>query len=766
MMKTWIITLALLFTITLANVFAGTVVKVYEFSNPSILKSGEYFTIQFEGTTFFGETGKATLPFYPVKLLLPPGEVAAFVSVEFKNRVILEGEYFLLPRHVVIPVSALDDGNWMIDQEFYSGHEEYPSSFKHIVETQFYNGSGIALSAFTPVRYIPSERKIMYYQQVVITIQTVADPEISSHLQIAYPSASKTWNLKQLVQNPEETDLYQSSRDVLTNNYNYLIISQNQYLPEFETLVDFYKPRGIRTKLASTETISATVTGADLQEKIRNYIIDEYQAFGPDYVLIGGDKEIVPYRGFYCFVQSGNDQMIDYGIPADLYYSALDGSWNTDGDNMWAEPDEDDLFPEVGIGRLTFSDTVELHNMLHKIFLYQDNPVEGELTTPLLSGEYLYNDPITYGSDYMNLLVGYCTENGYSTYGIPPEHPRDTLYDDPGYTWTKAELMSRINAGRPWIHHVGHANYTYAMRFSNSDITNANFSGANGMTHNYPIVYTHGCMCGGFDYNGSDCIAERMIGIDNFAVAFVGNSRYGWFNQGTTDGPSQHLHREFMDALYYDSLFHIGMAHLKSKSETAPFVELGNEEFEPGATRWCFYDNNVLGDPMMALWTYEPYSVAASYPGLIPIGAEAVEVQVNGPEGACKGFTCSIYRNDTLFGSSYTDLTGMAMITIEEELAEGDVWLVVSGYNILPQYFVIHVSEYWLGWTNDWSDPANWYTGQVPDASTFVIIPADPAGPEFPVKNTVISRHCKAILIEPGAQFNLGPDETFYVGDD
>jgi hypothetical protein len=35
---------------------------------------------------------------------------------------------------------------------------------------------------------------------------------------------------------------------------------------------------------------------------------------------------------------------------------------------------------------------------------------------------------------------------------------------------------------------------------------------ANGVSHNFTIVYTHGCMCGGFDV--SDCIAERMIGID------------------------------------------------------------------------------------------------------------------------------------------------------------------------------------------------------------------------------------------------------------
>ncbi|NTV83459.1 MAG: hypothetical protein HGA23_04040, partial [Bacteroidales bacterium] len=563
-------------------------------------------------------------------------------------------------------------------------------------------------------------------------------------------------------QNPDEIPQYFQGRELRTNAYDYLIITKNQYLSNFDNLASFYKPRGIKTKITSLEYINSNVTGADSQAKIRNYILAEYSANGIDYVMIGGDVEIIPFRGFYCFADSEPD-MEDYNIPADLYYSALDGNWNTDGDNRWAEPDEDDLLPEVGIGRLTFSDTVELNNMLHKIILYQDNPVEGELTSPLLAGEYLYSPPPTYGSDYMRLLVGYRTDNGYTTHGIPPAHPRDTLYDAPGYSWSKAVLISHINAGHPWVHHTGHANYTYAMRMYNSDITNANFSGANGLTHNYTIVYTHGCMCGGFD--DSDCIAEKMIGIDNFAVAFIGNSRYGWFNQGTTDGPSQHLHREFMDALYYDSLYHIGMTHLKSKSETAPFVELSGE-FEPGATRWCFYDNNLLGDPMMALWTEEPYQVEASFPELIPIGAGSVLVQVEGPQGICRNFTCSIYRNDTLFGAANTDATGTALIDLEYEPDEGPISLVVSGYNILPQYFEIQVSDYWLGLTNIWNNPENWYTGEVPDSSTYVIIPANPVGTNFPERNEINIRQCEGIYIEPGALLIIGEGETFSVGHD
>jgi Peptidase family C25 len=142
------------------------------------------------------------------------------------------------------------------------------------------------------------------------------------------------------------------------------------------------------------------------------------------------------------------------------------------------------------------------------------------------------------------------------------------------------------------------------MRLSPSDITNANFASVNGITHNYQLAYTQGCYSGAFDLS---CIAAKAVTINNFLVAGVFNSRYGWFNQGTTDGPSQHLEREFVSALYNDTLpeKHLGTAHMISKIKTAPWVTAPGE-FEPGAQRWCHYCCNVFGDPAMEIWTEEP----------------------------------------------------------------------------------------------------------------------------------------------------------------
>jgi len=259
-----------------------------------------------------------------------------------------------------------------------------------------------------------------------------------------------------------------------SDDYQLLIITPSQFESDFQDLVNIYQDRGLVAQIATKETINSTGSGQDLQEKIRNYITEEYQEHNVEFVLLGGDVEHIPYRGFYCYVQSGSGYT-DNNIPADLYYSALDGNWNTDNDNNWGEPGEDDLLPDIAVGRFSFSNASELENMLNKTISYQNNPVLGEFNDAVLAGEWLYSNPVTYGSDYLELLIGHWDENGYETWGIPETYNFSKLYEA-NQSWGASDLMAQINSGRQFIHHVGHANSTYVAYMNNSDITNNNFA--------------------------------------------------------------------------------------------------------------------------------------------------------------------------------------------------------------------------------------------------------------------------------------------------
>jgi len=593
---------------------AGVVEKTFYFRDYKVASIGSYQTVNFTSTRLSGLPGEPMLPWHDVALILPPGESAESIEIIGEHETAIPGFYLLYPQQHVQPISAAKPGEFIKNEQVYGRDMNYPVRASGYLLTEYLHGYAFALSSFSPVRYNPLKRSLSYFRKVTVRISTVAD-ERSSHALKNLPAwIHLTERVKSFAMNPGMMEQYQQ-RDVLTTNYHYLIIAPAAFKNEFQPLITMHNARGIQVRVVTTDSINTVGTGWDLKEKIRNFIISQYQDFGIEYVLLAGNPSLVPYRGFYCYVISGSGYS-DLNIPADLYFSGMDGNYDANGNHIYGEvADNADLLPEIAVGRFTVNDTAELHRIIHKTVSYQTNPVLGELTQPLLAGEHLYSNPMTFGGDYMDLLIDDHTDNGYFTHGIPSAaNEITTLYDSlislPGniWSWSSSILLAKINQGASFIHHLGHANSSYMLRFSTSSITNANFAGVNGITHNYPLLYTQGCDCGAFDVGGG-CIAAKALTISNFIAGGVFNSRYGWFNQGTTEGPSQHLQREFVSALYHDTLpeKHLGMAHMISKIKTAPWVTMPGE-FEPGAQRWCHYGCNVFGDPALEIWTSEPSS--------------------------------------------------------------------------------------------------------------------------------------------------------------
>jgi len=665
---------------------AKTIEKTFFYQNFQIEQQGDYYLITAPDALNTALNGQPLLPWYAAKVLLPPGEIIE--SVEFSGRDIKEitGTFQLQPKQYARPISKGESGVFVKDEEFYQSDSPYPLSNINKGNTEFWGGHGIGFINYTPFIYHAKSGKISYYQQVTIIIHTKPAEEAKQAMQLLNTRSIVQNQIKKFVDNPEAIQSYSQTSE-RNNDYDMIIITPEQFAEAFDTLVSHYLIRGLKVHVKTKEEILSEMSGQDAQEKIRNYIIQEYAAHGVFYVMLGGDVEHIPYRGFYCSVQSSTVYEDD-NIPSDLYYSALDGNWNTDGDSKWGEIGEDDLLPEIAVARFSFSNTTELNSMLHKTISYQSAPVLGNLAHPLMVGEHLYDNPQTWGSQYLELLLGYHDDNGYETTGIPEDNTFTKLYEV-NANWSSSQLMAEINSGKSFLHHVGHANETYVMKFSNSDITNSNFSGANGIDHQYTNVYTHGCICGSFD--ASDCIAEHMVKIDNFAAAFVGNSRYGWFNEGQTEGPSAHIHREFIDALYTDSLHRIGAAHMESKYATAPWVNASGQH-EEGALRWCFYDCNVLGDPAMSIWTAEPWDITVNYPTAIAIGENNFQVDISSGGNPVEGLRAALIMNGELFGTELSDAGGHCVITLDPAFTEpGIAKLYVSGFNCVPHQYDVEV---------------------------------------------------------------------------
>ena len=192
-----------------------------------------------------------------------------------------------------------------------------------------------------------------------------------------------------------------------------------------------------------------------------------------------------------------------------------------------------------------------------------------------------------------NLSIDNCSSNMYETVGIPSsEYTIDKLYDrnHPDNNWPKEEVIDKINNGAKIINHLGHSYYGYNMKMINEDVVSLN---------NNPLcfIYSQGCMAGGFDDpDDYDCIAEyHTVKTDYAAFAVIMNARYGWGVVGSTNGPSQHFHRQFLDAIYGEGIPQIGKANQDSKEDNLA-------RLNGACMRWCYYQLNLFGDPTLTMY--------------------------------------------------------------------------------------------------------------------------------------------------------------------
>jgi len=416
MKKTFIF--LIIFTAICLN--ASIIEKIYHFKDYKISDISGYKTIEFKDAQQQAKTGEPVLPYIAVSLLLPPGEIAGSIEIIGRNEKQIPGIFQIYPKQQVRPTSMPSTNEFVQNLQVYQSNEIYPQKQNGELITHFLSGYSVAMNTFTPVKYFPASGMVSFYEEVKVIIHTIKDIKAQTALKNLQSNREVLTRVNGFIQNPELISQYPTAQS-REGEYQLLIITPAQFSDDFDEMREVYLQQGMISELITVEEIYVSMTGQDQPEKIRNYIIQEYQDHEVEHVLLAGDVEHVPYRGFYCTVESGSGYE-DNDIPSDLYYSALDGNWNDDGDNSWGEIGEDDLLPEVAVARFSFSSSSDLANMLNKTISYQTQPVLGELRDPLLAGEDLYYDPQTWGADYLDLLIGFHDDNGYETTGIPVDH--------------------------------------------------------------------------------------------------------------------------------------------------------------------------------------------------------------------------------------------------------------------------------------------------------------------------------------------------------
>jgi len=575
-----------------------TINEVFVFDAPSIIYSVEdgslVASVVMDGIENNGVVGKPLLPEVPVTVLIPYGYEVSDITVD-------SGDWELLDSGVNVVCAKAQVA--LVSEDFVSDSVSYDGDVISFEETLDESGLFSVVGLYSqrgydllylniyPVSFDESTGSVWWTDSLSLSV----DIEFTGKSNALFRGLSSDESLVlSRVSNPSAMSSYASLPSPLAeeDQYDMLILTRSDLMEGFVPLKQAHEARGLSVEIHGLDEIRLLENQVSAED-VRDFIRKEYSRGGIEYVLIGGDVDVVPAAMLWVRAQPGEDDI----MPSDVYYAGLDGTFNADGDELWGEPRDGgdlsdvDLLAEVYVGRAPVGNMEEVNNFVGKTVAFLDGGGYGDGANVLSVGELLWYNPDTYGGDYMDELYDFCNASNVETNGIPSDvFDVQRLYDrDAEYgQWPMNEVWDLLDAGEfDIINHLGHSSYGYNMRLTNGSVQS--------LGNEKPFfVYSQGCMAGGFDVN--DCIAESfVVKTDSAAFAVIMNARYGWGVVGSTDGANQRFHRQFWDALFSEGMVSLGMANQDSKEDNLHRI-FGN------CMRWCHYELNLFGDPSLVLY--------------------------------------------------------------------------------------------------------------------------------------------------------------------
>ena len=534
--------------------------------------------------------GEPLMPYLPAQILLPQGSSVTEISI-IASDPYMEGGHDIPWGQVPATFTSAESAE-KIDKnhEIYDSDNWYLGTLYEMVSVESFRGYDILCINLFPVDYKPLSGTVKFTEKMTVVVHyTEGTPN-----DMCRNGDEDRAAVAVMVDNTGELETYAECVDqcvpYLPGGPNeYVIITNDALSSIFQELADHKSDYVNGATVVTTDWIYNNFTGRDNPEKIRKFIRAAYFSWRTNYVLIGGDVFVVPYRGFYASV----DEYIDNDMAADMYYGCLDGDFNADGDGKWAEPEDNvDWLEEVFIGRAPVLTWGEAQNFVDKVIAYEGAPREKVLqfhASYLRSG----NDPDS------RQIAWDCYQ------WVPGDYTIKELFETDGQV-TKSDWRSAWNGsygGPPYyppliFQHAGHGetnvyhiNYEVGgtVAWYNWDVPSLNNNNF------WPLHTSVACLSGEFEAN--DCLAEKYVKDDCGAIACFMNDNYGWFSTLDASMYSGEFLENQYRALFSDGKEHLGELLNQSKAYMVCSA-MGNCVY-----RWCFYELNLIGDPETPLLT-------------------------------------------------------------------------------------------------------------------------------------------------------------------
>ncbi len=620
----------------------------------SIEKFNIYDKLSLPDGSFLSTPRKPMIPVQHLRIALPSSMKVTSVRIDAIQEHILPGAYTIYPAQPPQTMNTDDPPFFSPDDDVYGSSNLYPSSYAELTGECDLTGQAMADLIVSPIHYRPAQQQVIFCNSITLTLigtpdYTCGDYQ-SSHLTAENRQIYEA-QIKAMVVNPEDVALqtspYLETTGVPPGNYDYVIITANNWVSAFQPLAEWKTKKGTPAIIVTTDWIyNESGYNGSQQDKIRAFVQDVSNNWGATFFLLGGDADTVPCHT-RVFSQVDPDP-----VPNDTYYADFDDDWVC----------------EVNVGRASVTGpgtgTGQIGNFINKILAYEKNPVAGFTTRSAMFGFDL--DESTQAEQCKMFI-----DNSY----IPWDWTRSNVYDSDSGNH-ESNVIAALNAGQNLMNHADHSNsdtlgagylnHGGAIYSSDMDaLSNGNRQG---------IFYSQGCDPVAFDE--ANCIAEHFVrGANKGGLAFIGNSRYGWYNPGHYDTLSMKYDITFFHSLIAMNFYKLGWAFSDSKNSA---VENDNHY------RYLFTGLELLGDPEMPVWTGLPEILSADFPYEVPVGSSSFTVNVTDYWGNAMSIAkVCLWKGSEVYAVGLTDSQGLVTFDIAPQ-TPGIISVTVTKIGCLP----------------------------------------------------------------------------------
>ena len=629
---------------------------------------GSFYRMSIPGHTSTTLPGKPELPVYSRLISIPEdAKYSIKISEVISTRINPSGKKI---RGILYPAQEgqtkgiqQDQTRFKMDKAEYSSRELISSDTVKIENLGKVRKNNLANLLIFPVRYNPRSNvvEVITSMKVEITYTSSGESESKSYL----PSSSSFENtLDKGVINFNPGNVVPGYSE---QPQRLIIVTDSGFRKQLEPFIKWKTQKGYKLDILYKGANLAGNTYTQIKDAIKNiYTSSSVVNPPPEYLLIIGDVTRIPYYG------TGGT-----GNITDMYYGEFD--------------DGGDYIPEMFIGRIPVTDTVELRSVVNKIIQYEKFEYAD-------TNKFYTRAIATAGYDaaYANTMNGqlkYLVDNYLSSKDKINEYH---FYYPKSYT-AKDSIINLISKGISFINYTGHGDASGWLHINNGKpnpvygIKASDFPVSKNM---YPFIISNACKTSQFNLSSSFG-NKLVVGSDKGAIGFIGCSNDSYWDEdfywAVGVGPISANPTYLTSGLgAFDRLFHTNGEPPSDRYYTMGQINYAGNLSVSASTsqrkKYYWETYNLVGDPTMIPIIGKPDHFNVILPDTLPNGIKSYSFNVD-------PFSyVAVSHFDTLWDASFASITGSVSLDMPG-IRNDSCLIVITGQNKFPVIKTIYFSD-------------------------------------------------------------------------